>query len=33
MSSRHTAVTMAAGLGLFALAVYIGYIVWIGLNF
>ena len=33
MSSRHTAVTLAAGLGLFALAVYIGYMIWIGLKF
>lgn len=33
VSSRHSALTLAAGLGLFALAVYVGYIVWIGLKF
>jgi hypothetical protein len=33
MSSRQTAVTMAIRLGLFALAIFIGYIVWIGIRF
>jgi hypothetical protein len=33
MSSRQTATQLAIGLGLFALAVYIGYIAWIGFKF